>query len=76
VENKKFFLLQITIVQIFIGFNKMLYKKSNTGKIRCNYRRDCYNKTDAGTALSARGGVRYVKRQNSSSGSDRKYCGI
>ena len=40
----------------------MLYKKLNTGKIRCNYKTETViNKTDAGTALSARGGERYVK---------------
>ena len=55
---------------------KLLYKKSYTEKIRCNCNRGCYNKTDVSVALPVEGGEQNVKRENSSSGSNRKYCGI
>ena len=53
----------------------MLYKKSNTGKIRCNYRQDCYNETDV-KSVNVKGGKGYVTGEDRASGSDRKYCGI
>ena len=53
----------------------MLYKKSNTGKIRCNYRQDCYNETDV-KSVNVKGGEGYVTGEDRAAGSDRKHCGI